>query len=169
MKFLEEIAANAASLAVEFSNSVVACAFLVSVFALISVFMIRSIIAGLFAIHRSNTALKKVNKAYSFGQKLLLKHAWNDCLHAKGFCRFLIVCHHILVCLFLLELLLSLLSGIWPSMMLINGYIAIFFMFVVTIPISILFFSRDKYPFNTRRHEFRFRKYHNSQDHHSLW
>lgn len=166
---LDRIVANATRIAGQLADSAIACSFIVIVTALLSIFCIRSIISGLFAMHRSRSALKQVNKEYSFGQKVILKHAWNDCLHAKRFCRFLIICHHCIVGLLLVELLLALLSNIWPQLMPIIGWFTIVFLVSITIPVCILNFSLDKYPFAKWKNEYTFRKYHNTKDHESLW
>ena len=169
MDIFERITSNATRIAGQLADSALACSFIVFVTALASIFCIRGIISGLFAMHRSRSALKKAYKEYSFGQKVILKHAWWDCLHAKRFCRFLIVCHHCIIGLLLVELLLAILSNTWPALMPVIGWFTIIFLVVITIPVCILNFSLDRYPFAKWNSEFTFRKYHNTQDHNSLW
>ena len=153
----------------EFSESAMLCTFLMTVFSLASIICIRSVVSGLFEMHRSRSAIKKINKTYSFGQKILLQHAWRDCLHAKSFCRCLIISHHSIFVLFVLELLLALFSNIWPSLMPVVAWYTIVFVIGISIPACLLNFILDRYPFAKWKHEFRFRKYHNTSNHDSLW
>ena len=169
MNIFERIAANAARIAGNFSESAMWCAFLVIVFSVASMLGIRFIIAGLMNMHRSKTALKKLNKAYSFGQKMLLKHAWQDCLHAKKFCRFLIIWHHCIFVTFIMALLLLIFSKLWPAVLVVVGWYALGTLVFDVIPVAILFSALDRYPFQRFRHQFTFRKYHNTNDHDSLW
>ncbi len=169
MNILERIAANAVRIVGNFSESALACSFLVSVFSIASVVGIRSIISGLMEMHRSKSALKKLNKEYSFGQKMLLKHAWQECLHAKKFCRFLIIWHHCVLALFFVALLLAVLSNIWPVIMPVIGWCTLGLLVLVFFPVYTLVFMLERYPFRKFKKEFRFRKYHNTNDHDSLW
>ena len=169
MAFLDKIVANTVRIVGELSESVVACSFLMAIFSFIAMLAIRGIVSGLFEMHRSRSAIKKVKKEYSLGQKLLLKHAWQDCIHARRFCRRLIIAHHCIFCLFLIELLLALFSNIWPILKLVVAWYTIVFLDCITIPVCLLNFILDRYPFQKWKHEFRFRKYHNTSNHDSLW
>lgn len=169
MTFFERIAANTARIAGEFSRSALLCSFLLSVFAVAALFCIRGIVSGLFEMHRSKSALKKIKKEFPFGQRMLLIHAWQDCLHAKRFCRGLIISHHCIFCLYLIELLLAVLSNIWPVLMPVIAWYTLVFIVGISIPVCLLNFALDRYPFQKWKHEFRFRKYHNTSDHNSLW
>ena len=169
MTFFDKIATNAVRIVGEFSESAMLCTFLMTVFSLASIICIRSVVSGLFEMHRSRSAIKKINRTYSFGQKILLQHAWRDCLHAKRFCRCLIISHHSIFVLFVLELLLALFSNIWPSLMPVVAWYTIVFVIGISIPVCLLNFILDRYPFAKWKHEFRFRKYHNTSNHDSLW
>lgn len=169
MTLLERISANAVRIAGELSESAILCSFLMCVFSLASIFCIRSIVSGLFAMHRSKSALKKINKNYSFAQRICLTHAWQDCLHAKRFCRRLIVSHHCIFCSLLVELLLALLSNVWHVLMSVVAWLTLIFVIGISIPVCILNFVLDRYPFQKWKHEFTFRKYHNTSNHDSLW
>lgn len=169
MGFLEKIGANAVRIVGVFSESATLCTFLLSVISITSIVGVRGIISGLFAMHRSKSALKKICKNYSFGQRVFLKHAWEDCLHAKQFCRQLIVVHHCIFGLLLVQLLLAILSNIWPALRIVIAWFTLMAGVGFLIPVSLLNFSLDRYPFQKRKHEFTFRKYHNTSNHHSLW
>ena len=169
MTLQEKISENAMRIAGVFSESAILCSFLMCVFSLLSMFCIRSIVSGLFEMHRSKSALKKINKNYSFGQRICLKHAWQDCLHAKRFCRCLIISHHCIFWLLVVELLLALLSNVWPVLMSVVAWFTLGFVIGISIPVCLLNFVLDRYPFQKWKHEFRFRKYHNTSNHDSLW
>ncbi len=169
MSIFDKIAANTLHLVSAFSESAMLCTFLITVFSLISMFCIRGVVSGLFEMHRSRSAIKKINKTYSFSQKVLMTYAWRDCIHAKRFCRGLIVYHHSIFILFVLELLLALISNIWPVLMPVIAWYTFVFFVGLVIPTCLLNFILDRYPFAKLKHEFRFRKYHNTNNHDSLW
>ena len=169
MNIFDKIATNIVRLAADFSESAMLCTFLMTIFSLASMICIRSIVSGLFEMHRSRSAIKKINKTYSFGQKVLMKHAWRDCLHARRFCRGLVVLHHCVLALLMLEWLLALLSNIWPALMPVVAWYTIVTIAVISFPVCILTGLLERYPFVKWKHEWRFRKYHNTSDHDSLW
>ena len=151
------------------ARSPIECFAPLMIFFVFSIMVIRHIISGLMAVHRSKSALQMIRKTYFLGQKLYLKHAWNHCLHATRFCRGLIIVHHCIFCLWLIGLLLIILGNTFPDLMLITtGYVHVLW-YGVFFPIALLYASLDRYPFQKRRHEFRFMKYHNTSDHSSLW
>ena len=169
LSVFERISENAARFTSRLSGNPWLCLFLSCGFGLVALISIRGVVSGLFTMHRSKSAAKKVLKNYPFLQKLLLRHAWQECLHASRFCRFLIIYHHLVVILILIEALLVFLSGIWPGLMPFIAWYASVFSFLVAVPACILAVSLDRYPFHKRKHEFRFKKYHNTSDHSSLW
>ena len=169
MSFLEKIATDSVRIVGELSESAAACTFLMAFFSIVSMICIRGVVSGLFKMHRSRSAIKKINKAYSFGQKILLQHAWKDCLHAKKFCHRLIIAHHCIFILLILELLLALFSNIWPILMPVVAWYTLVLVVGISIPVCLLNFILDRYPFAKWKHEFRFRKYHNTSNHDSLW
>ena len=169
MTLFEKIATNFIRIVGEFSQSAMLCTFLMTVFSLVSIFCIRGLVSGLFEMHRSRSAIKKINKTYSFRQKILLQHAWKDCLHAKKFCRCLIIAHHCIFVLLIFEILLAIASNIWPTLMTVVAWFTLVFVIGISIPVCLLNFILDRYPFAKWKHEFRFRKYHNTNNHDSLW
>lgn len=152
-----------------FTEEPVACAFLTSVFAFASVCCSRGIVAGLLEMHRSRSNLKKLRKTYSAWRKIIMKPAWDNCLHAKSFCRFLIVFHHIRIVHLLISLFLAFLGKVVPSLMPIMGMVSGGVFFAMDVPALALHVLMDRYPFQHLKHEYRFRKYHNTQNHHSLF
>ena len=169
MAVLERISENTIQTVHNLSDSAAACSFLVFVFSIAAICCIRGIVSGLFEMHRSRSAVKKANKAHSFWQKVCLKHAWVDCLHAKRFCRFLIIIHHCIFGFLLAELFLAILSNVWPGVMPTIAWFTVIYIVFVSIPVCLLNFVLDRYPFRKFKHEFRFKQYHNTNDHDSLW
>ena len=169
MAFFEKIAANSIRIVGELSESAAACTFLMVFFSILSMIWIRGVVSGLFEMHRSRSAIKKINKTYSFRQKVLLQHAWRDCLHAKKFCRCLIIAHHCIFVLLILELSLAIASNIWPMLMPVIAWYTLVSVVGISIPVCLPNFILDRYPFAKWKHEFRFRKYHNTNNHDSLW
>lgn len=152
-----------------FSDAPMACVFLTSVFAFASVCCCRGIAGGLLEMHRSRSNLKKVRKPYSAWQKMIMKPAWDHCLHAKSFCRFLIIFHHVRVILLLISLALTIVGSAIPALMTITGALSACVFFVMDVPALVLHVLMDRYPLQRLKHEYRFRKYHNTQNHHSLF
>ena len=169
MAFFEKIAANSIRIVGKLSESTTACTFLMVLFSIVSMICIRGVVSGLFEMHRSRSAIKKINKTYSFRQKVLLQHAWRDCLHAKKFCRCLIIAHHSIFVLLILELSLAIASNIWPMLMPVIAWYTLVSVVGISIPVCLLDFILERYPFAKWKHEFRFRKYHNTNNHDSLW
>ena len=169
MSLPERITENAVRIAGEFSESPALCSFMMAVFSIAAMVCIRFIVSGLFEMHRSKSALKKIYKNYSFGQRMLLKHAWQDCLHARRFCRLLIILHHCIFCLLLIEILAALLSSIWPILIPIIAWYTLACVVCIPLPVCLLNFALERYPFQKLKHEYRFRQYHNTSNHESLW
>ncbi len=169
MELLQKITDSITRIIAVLSESVPICLFFAAVFFLPAIFSIRSIISGLVEMHRSRTAQKKLYKEYSFWQKTVLKPAWQKCLHAQKFCRFLILYHHSIAILFLIELLLAVFSHFFPILIQIIACFTLIFSIFFCFPTLILSYSLDRYPFKRLKHEFTFRKYHNTEDHNSLW
>lgn len=147
-----------------FSESLPACAFLACTFGLCSIVAIRCIVSELFGMHRSKSSLKKIRKPYSFWQSVIMKPAWDECLHAKGFCRKIIICHHMRVILLFFELFLTILANYFPELKLVTGYCAGAIFLAIDIPILVMHLVLDRYPFQRGKHEYRFRKYHRSAE-----
>lgn len=169
MELLEKITAIGEKMIGVLSESAAICLFFAAVFTLPSIISIRCIISGLNEMHRSRTAQKKLYKEYSFRERTILKPAWQKCLHAQKFCRFLIVYHHSIAILFLIELLLAVFSCFFPVLMQVIACFTLIFSIFVCFPVLILSSTLDRYPFQKFKHEFTFRKYHNTDDHNSLW
>ena len=169
MNLLDKISAGIIRTIGEFSNSEPLCLFITGFVSVLCIICIRGLVSGLFEMHRSRSAQKKLYKEYSFLQKVVLKHAWQACLHAKRFCRFLIIYHHVIAIAFFLELLLALFSVFFPGLAHFIAYFTLISSVCFFTPVCILNTCLDRYPFIKFKHEFTFRKYHNTQDHNSLW
>lgn len=169
LEILEEIALGAVGIVHNIAKYPWACPFLLTVVFLGRIGCVRPIISGLFEMHRSKTAVKKALKEYSFWQRVILLHAWRECLHAKRFCRGLIIWYHSVTALYLTGLVLTLLRSVWPGLILFTAWYTFVFMVGVMVPALVLATALDRYPFKKMKHEFRFRKYHNTKNHDSLF
>lgn len=169
MNLLDRIKHNAMRILAVFSESPLLCSFLACIFAISSIFCIRGIVSGLFEMHRSRSNLKSIRKNYGFWQKVIMKPAWDKCIHAKTFCKSLIICHHIRIVLLLTSLFLAFMVNLAPSLMHITATFSGCVFFLIDLPVLILHVAMDRYPFQRLKHEYRFRKYHNTQNHDSLF
>lgn len=71
--------------------------------------------------------------------------------------------------LYLIALLLAVLSNIWPMVLPVIGWYVLALLVLADFPVTILLFVLDRYPFRKFKRQFTFRKYHNTDDHDSLW
>ena len=168
MEFFRKVGAFAQQTVDRLSDSAWGCIFITFTIFTAVICSLRFIVDGLMQMHRSKTGLKKLYKNYSIGQRLLLLPGWRECLHAARFCRFLIVCHHCVGALFVLHLVLTALSGIFPVLLHFVAWYTLLFAVMVGFPTMLLGVFLDKYPFRKWRHEYTFKKYHNTDDHSSL-
>lgn len=169
MEFIDRIKDNAIGIIDAFSGSVPACLFLSSITALVSIFIIRVLVGALFAMHRGRSKIKKIQSRYGFWKRLLMKPAWDECLHAKNFCRVLIVCHHIRMFLLISTLFLVAISNWVPNLLQISGRYAGLSFLIMDFPILVMHLVLDRYPFQRLKHEYRFWKYHNTKNYDSLF
>ena len=168
MVMLQKIFGPMAVIARDLSEMPLACVWIATALTLLSIIILRSLIGALLQMHRSKTMVKKLKKDYTFWQKLLLKPAWEHCIHARDFCRIMIVLHHIRSVLYLGAISMLALSGMIPVLALVCGWV-ISAMMIMDVAIVVKFQSLDQFPFYRRKHRFRFEKYHNTKDHGSLY
>ena len=169
MNLLDRIESFVIHIVGVFSESVWICLFFMCTFCISTVLCIVGLTSGLFEMHRSRTNIKKTRRKYTLSQRFRLMPAWYECLHAKGFCRFLIIVYHTRLVLMLLFLILTILVQIFPILMVIIAPFTAVVFFVVDIPILLFHALMDRYPLKKLKHEYRFRKYHNTDDHYSLF
>ena len=169
MEFIDLFKEKALSIINAFSDSPEGCFFLSSILGIMSMLCLRSLAIALLEMHRSRSKMKRIYISYNFYQKLIMKPAWQECLHAKTFCRFLIVCHHFRLIFFLLSISFSLIANAYPALMPIAGYFSGSVFFVVDVPVLILHLVMDRHPFQRLKNEYRFKKYHNTENHDSLF
>lgn len=134
------------------------------IFWLVSFIELRFMLSELLRMHKSKTAVKKIGKQYTFWQKLTLRHIAEHTEHAVGFTRFMILVHHLSCCAMILCLLSRLiLSDRWFV------YLLAVRCLIFDFPVFILNVLLDAYPFQKRKHAYRFTKYHNTADKTSLF
>lgn len=169
MDLLNEMQSTIMHIGDVFSESPVACFLLVCIFGIATICCIVGLVNGLFVMHRSRTKIKNTRRKYSFLQRVALLPDWYECLHAKHFCRFLIVVYHLRCIFMLLSVILTVLINAIPVLGDISASFSAFVFIVVDIPVLIFHLIMDRYPFQRLRHEYRFKKYHNTQNHDSLF
>ena len=122
------------------------------------------LLVSLLKMHRSKTAVKKLNKKYTFSQKLRMSHFKENCLHAVNFCNGLILFQKTGWILLVMYLIISF---TWFSGTLIAWLSLWLFMFF-TVPSLTIHFVLSRPIIFGRFKEFSFEKYHNTKNHHSL-
>lgn len=141
-----------------------AALFIFPILWLLSFFMLRSILSELLKMHKSKTAVKKIEKQYTFRQKLCLHHVAEHTEHAVKFTRFMIRMHHFSFWTMLICLLSGLILSYRWFLYLLAGRFLIF-----DVPVMFVFCILDAHPLNRRRYRMRFTKYHNTSDKTSLF
>lgn len=168
MVHISSITNNIRALIGELSNNPFLCAMLVCIFGMMTLAEIRTILCRLNEMHRSKSSIKKINKCYSFWKRTLLLHVWDHCLHAKGFCRILVCYYHVRSGLLLISILLTMTAYVHPLFSDINVGFSAGTILLLDIPVIILHFVLQKYPFQRLKHEYRFEKYNHSSEHSKL-
>lgn len=153
----------------EISQSAFESTLLSSITGLFALIALRILSDNLLKMHRSKSALKKINKQYSFLGKIIMMPAWDHCIHAPKFCIFLICCHHIRCFLFLITFLFDIIHRMFPAFGNIHAWfsVAVCFLFDVLVLVLNLILLRN--PFVKRKNAYRFEKYHNTQEHDKLF
>ncbi len=144
------------------------CAVFVCVIGFFILATVRSIAGGLYEMHRSKSAIKKLNKSYSFHQKLFLRHVWEKCLHAQKFSWLLIFCYYVRSACLLVSVLLTALAYIYAATAAVNAYFTVAINVLLDFPVVILHLVLEKHPFRRFRHEYRFEKYNNTSERNRL-
>ena len=152
-----------------FSQSFEACILLGSIIGILSVVLLRILIIELVQMHRSSSKLKKLYRKYNFWQKFSMQPAWQECLHAKRFCKVCIVCYHIRLCLLFAMLICVILENAISRGFAFSAFISSIIFWVMDIPTIALNLILTKPSIWRYKSKYRFRKYHNTQNHHSLF
>lgn len=145
------------------------CFLLSLFFFLADYFLLYMLLGALLKMHRSKSAVKKLLKAYTFRQKLWLIPFERDCLHAVGFCRFLVWFARIRVLLFGVYLLPAILCafGFLPATIL--AWLSAGIFLCLDAPLLLIDWLLSRPLIGRRFKEFSFQKYHNTSDHSSLF
>ena len=124
---------------------------------------------ALLEMHRSKSALKKLKKQYTFFQKIRLLHFKENCRHAVKFCNGMIIYQKIGWLCFAIYLLAGLLHALdfFPAAVISWLSIAIFFCF--DLPSIVIGWALSRPLLSRRFKKFSFEKYHNTDNHESLF
>ena len=147
----------------------IVCMILSVFFFLFASLMNYLLLDSLLKMHRSKSALKKIKKEYTFVQRLRFLHFKDNCRHAVKFCNGMIIYQKIGWLCLAVYLFMGLLFafGFFPAAI-ISWLSVVIFLFIDLPSFSInwvlsrpLLFGRFK--------EYSFAKYHNTDNHHSLF
>ena len=138
-------------------------------FGLVIFIMNRCLLSALLKMHRSKTAVKKIEKEYSFTQKLLLHHVRDHCKHAPKFTKRMIWAHHFNLFVTAFTCMTAIISCFAPKFGVVSAWTLIAQVVLVFLPVSIMELLFDKHPFRKNNHAYRFTDHHNSDDHESLF
>ena len=169
MELFNRIETNITRIFNTYLDSPLFCIILTCIFSVSTICCLRSIVCGLFKMHRSGSALKKLLNSYSFCAKCILLPAWNECLHAKRFCKFLILVHNVRFVLLISSISLALLSNIISVLVSINAVFSGIIFFTFDIPILVMHRVMDQHPFKRQKNKYRFQKYHKTKNYNSLF
>ncbi len=150
------------------SESAGLCVFFSCFTGLLAIIEICFIVSGLFAMHRSKNGLKKAKMGYTFRQRLLLRPAWEQCLHARTFCRVLICFYYIRLIVLAVSVLFAVIVQSHPALLRIAAYFVVVSFLALDAPIFVLDFILDEHPFKRWQHKYRFEKYHHTRDRSSI-
>ena len=145
------------------------CIILSVIIFLICFFTNYLLLDSLLKMHRSKSAVKKLKKEYTFMQKMRLIHVKDNCRHAIKFCNGMIVFQKIGWICIVLYLIISLLFtfGLFSATFIAWFTVGIFLLFdVPSFSINRLL---GRPIIVGRFKEFSFEKYHNTEDHKSLF
>ena len=128
-----------------------------------------SILASMLKMHRSKSAVKKLKKEYTFMQKMRLIHVKDNCRHAIKFCNGMIIFQKIGWICIALYLIISLLFtfGLFSATVIAWFTVGIFLLF--DVPSFAIHTLLGRPIIVGRFKEFSFEKYHNTEDHKSLF
>lgn len=128
-----------------------------------------TLLDSLLKMHRSKTAVQKIKREYSFIEKWYMVHYKENCRHAVKFCNFIITFQRISwICLATYLFFIGLWGyGVLSALSIIKITVC-FFIFIImpsmAISISLarpILFGRSK--------KYSFEKYHNTQNHNSIF
>ncbi len=152
----------------DLSRQPIACIVFSVVIFLFSFLLNYLFLGSLLKMHRSKSAVKKLKKEYTFLQRLRLLHFKENCRHAPKFCNRMIIYVKISwYCLgFYLTVSLLFAFGLFPAKFIAWLTVGIFLFFDMPAFVINWLLAR---PIIGRFKEFSFEKYHNTENHDSLF
>lgn len=124
---------------------------------------------SLLKMHRSKSALKKLKKEYTFLQRLCLLHFKGNCRHAVKFCNVLILFQKSSWVCFALYLIVSLLFVFGFFSAAIISWLSIAIFLFVDLPSFAINWTLSRPLLFAQFKEHSFEKYHNTDNHESLF
>ncbi len=168
MELISRIANNTMELVRDLTNAPLSSALLAFLFGVAALVAVRNILGSLNEMHRSKSALKKINKNYSLWKKLVLLNVWEHCLHAQRFSRILICLYHVRSVFLPVSFLLAVISYANPVFSVANGHFTVSVMVLFDLPVFVLHLVLDKHPFRRFKMGYRFEKYNHTEERNKL-
>ena len=126
------------------------------------------LLTALLKMHRSKSAVKKLNQQYKISQKLWFTHFYENCLHAVGFCKFFVWYSRVHVLYFGICLLSALLCAVQFLSREVIAWMCAAMLFLFVLPTCFIISSVSR-PIIGRFKYHTFEKYHNTDNHTSLF
>ena len=124
---------------------------------------------SLLKMHRSKSALKKLKKEYTFLQRMRLTHFKGNCRHAVKFCNSLVFFQKTGLVCFTIYLLVSFLFVFDLLSSAFISWLSIVLFMVIDLPSFAINWALSRPLFFGRFKEHSFEKYHNTDNHESLF
>ena len=147
----------------------IVCIVLSGFFFLFAYFMNYLLLDSLLKMHRSKSALKKLKKEYTFLQRMLLAHFKGNCRHAVKFCNSLVFFQKTGLVCFTIYLLVSFLFAFDLFSSAFISWLSIVLFMVIDLPSFAINWALSRPLFFGRFKEHSFEKYHNTDNHESLF
>ena len=145
------------------------CLLPVSALAIFSISMIREFLNSLFKVHRSKTMVRKITSKYSLLERMILKYAYVEPLHAKNISKFGVFFHGVNICFIVMVYFVGFLSIADHSLQIQYTNLISLQFYCFNVPTIIIYFVLKVDVFSRSCHKWKFEKYHTSKEFNKLW
>lgn len=151
------------------SKQPIMCIILSVVICLFSFLMNYLLLDSLLKMHKSKSAVKKLKKEYPFLQRMGLLHFKENCRHAIRFCSGMIIYQKIGWACLAIYLLISLLFAFGLFSATFISWLTVGLFVAFDVPAFVINRLLARPVIFGRFQKFSFEKYHNTENHHSLF
>ena len=134
-----------------------------------SISMTREFLNSLFNVHRSKTMVRKIKSKYSRLEKMMLKYAYVEPMHAKTISKFGVIYYWVNICWILLVYIIGIVA-------IVEGDLGAHFrtllslqFYCFNIPTIFFYCVLKVNPFSRSCLKWKFEKYHTSKEFDKLW